>query len=170
MLIDGGAPLQNGHTEPLLREVLAALATFIRETDAAGWYSKGSVAGVMFTEIGPNDHTAIVPKVVKRLRDSLNNKFGSDRFSQLRLSFHLFPDDWNHEIPGRQSNATLYPDLTERDGSQRKLHTVKRVMDLTGSTLAILTLAPVLLLIAIAVKLSSKGPVFFKQKRVGQYG
>ena len=31
-------------------------------------------------------------------------------------------------------------------------------------------LAPVLFLIAAAVKLSSKGPIFFKQKRVGQYG
>jgi len=170
MLVDGGAPLQNGHTEPLLREVLNALASFIRETDAAGWYSQGVVAGVMFTEIGPDDHAAIVPKVVKRLRESLNNKLGSDRFNELRLSFHLFPDDWNHEIPGRPSNATLYPDLAERDGSQRKLHTVKRLMDVTGSVLAIVTLAPVLALIAIAVKLSSKGPVFFKQKRIGQYG
>ena len=170
MLIDGGAPQQNGYTEPLLREVLTTLASLIRETDAAGWYSQGTVAGVMFTEIGANDHAVIVPKVMTHLRDSLGDKLGADRVKQLRLSFHLFPDDWDHETPGRASNATLYPDLAERDGSQRKLHTVKRMMDVTGSMLAILTLAPVLALIAIAVKLSSKGPVFFKQKRVGQFG
>jgi lipopolysaccharide/colanic/teichoic acid biosynthesis glycosyltransferase len=170
MLIDGGAPLQNGHTEPVLREVLRTLAGLIRETDAAGWYSQGVVAGVMFTEIGTNDHAVIVPKVITHLRESLTDRLGADRVKQLQLSFHLFPDDWNHEISGRPSNATLYPDLAERDGSQRKLHTVKRVMDITGSVLAILTLAPVLFLIAMAVKLSSKGPIFFKQKRVGQYG
>jgi lipopolysaccharide/colanic/teichoic acid biosynthesis glycosyltransferase len=36
--------------------------------------------------------------------------------------------------------------------------------------LALLLFAPVLLAIALAIKLTSKGPVFFRQKRVGQYG
>jgi len=170
MLIDGGAPLQNGHTEPVLREVLMTLAGLIRETDAAGWYSHGAVAGIMFTEIGANDHAVIVPKVMKHLRETLGDKVGADGVKHLSFSFHLFPEDWDHGTPGRPSNATLYPDLAERDGSQRKLHTVKRLMDVTGSILAIIMLAPVLFLIAAAVKLSSKGPIFFKQKRVGQYG
>jgi lipopolysaccharide/colanic/teichoic acid biosynthesis glycosyltransferase len=43
-------------------------------------------------------------------------------------------------------------------------------MDIVGSVLALLIFAPVLLAIAIAIKLTSKGPVFFRQKRVGQYG
>ena len=38
------------------------------------------------------------------------------------------------------------------------------------STLGLLLLAPVLLLIAIAVKLDSPGPVLFRQERVGRYG
>jgi lipopolysaccharide/colanic/teichoic acid biosynthesis glycosyltransferase len=36
--------------------------------------------------------------------------------------------------------------------------------------LALFALSPLFLLIAIAVKLSSKGPVLFRQKRVGQFG
>ena len=47
---------------------------------------------------------------------------------------------------------------------------IKRIMDVVGSALALLLFAPVLLVIALAVKLTSKGPVFFRQKRVGQYG
>ena len=43
-------------------------------------------------------------------------------------------------------------------------------MDIVGSVLALLIFAPVLLAVAIAIKLTSKGPVFFRQKRVGQYG
>ena len=43
-------------------------------------------------------------------------------------------------------------------------------MDIAGSALALVVLAPLFLAIAIAIKISSKGPVFFRQKRIGQYG
>ena len=43
----------------------------------------------------------------------------------------------------------------------------KRLIDLILSACGILALAPVLLLLVIAIKLDSPGPVFFKQKRVG---
>ena len=46
----------------------------------------------------------------------------------------------------------------------------KRLFDLILSSLGLLVLAPVLLLIALAVKLDSPGPVFFRQERVGRYG
>ncbi|WDN59828.1 sugar transferase [Streptococcus parasuis] len=45
---------------------------------------------------------------------------------------------------------------------------LKRVIDIVISGLAIVVLSPVLLLIAIAIKLDSKGAVLFKQKRVGK--
>ncbi|MGQ7595393.1 sugar transferase [Streptococcus suis] len=45
---------------------------------------------------------------------------------------------------------------------------LKRVIDIVISGLAIVILSPVLLLIAVAIKLDSKGPVLFKQKRVGK--
>jgi len=47
---------------------------------------------------------------------------------------------------------------------------VKRVFDLVGTTLGLLAVAPVMIAIAIAIKLDSRGPVFFKQKRVGRRG
>ena len=47
---------------------------------------------------------------------------------------------------------------------------IKRIFDLIASTLGIIMISPILALIAIAIKLDSKGPVFFKQKRVGLYG
>ena len=43
-------------------------------------------------------------------------------------------------------------------------------MDIIGSLLALIICAPLLATIALAIKVSSKGPVFFKQKRVGHYG
>lgn len=46
----------------------------------------------------------------------------------------------------------------------------KRLFDLVLSTLGLLVLAPLLLLMALAIKLDSSGPVFFRQERVGRFG
>lgn len=44
---------------------------------------------------------------------------------------------------------------------------LKRIADIVGSTLALVVLAPLMAAIAVGVKLSSKGPVFYSQERVG---
>ncbi|MDE2402490.1 MAG: sugar transferase [Burkholderiales bacterium] len=46
----------------------------------------------------------------------------------------------------------------------------KRLFDWVLSSLGLLLLGPVLLLIALAIKLDSNGPVFFRQERVGRHG
>lgn len=46
----------------------------------------------------------------------------------------------------------------------------KRLFDLIASGIGLLVLAPVFLLIALAIKLESRGPVFFRQERVGRFG
>jgi exopolysaccharide biosynthesis polyprenyl glycosylphosphotransferase len=51
-----------------------------------------------------------------------------------------------------------------------KTRVSKRIFDLSASLVLLVLLAPLLLTLALIVKLSSKGPVFFIQKRVGQYG
>ena len=45
----------------------------------------------------------------------------------------------------------------------------KRVFDMVVSLLILLVLSPLLLLLALAVKLDSRGPVFYRQVRVGRY-
>jgi exopolysaccharide biosynthesis polyprenyl glycosylphosphotransferase len=61
--------------------------------------------------------------------------------------------------------------LTLVDIPSRKLaHDVKSVSDIVFSSTAIFLLSPILLLIAMMVKLSSDGPVFFVQERVGLRG
>ena len=57
-----------------------------------------------------------------------------------------------------------------RFGLTRSSWLVKRAMDLGGSLAALLFLAPLLALIALAIKLTSRGPVFFRQRRVGRDG
>ena len=47
---------------------------------------------------------------------------------------------------------------------------LKRTLDITGSILGLIGLSPILLIVAIAIKLGSKGPIIYKAKRVGQHG
>jgi exopolysaccharide biosynthesis polyprenyl glycosylphosphotransferase len=46
----------------------------------------------------------------------------------------------------------------------------KRAFDLMGASLGLLAISPLLIAIAIAIKLDSRGPVFFRQLRVGRHG
>lgn len=47
---------------------------------------------------------------------------------------------------------------------------VKRVFDIVGSLLLLVALAPVLVVVALLIKLSSSGPIFFAQERIGRNG
>lgn len=47
---------------------------------------------------------------------------------------------------------------------------IKRFLDLFLSVAGIIIVSPVLLITAMAIKIDSKGPIIFKQKRLGQYG
>jgi exopolysaccharide biosynthesis polyprenyl glycosylphosphotransferase len=57
-----------------------------------------------------------------------------------------------------------------RPGLTRSSRAVKRAMDIVGSSLGLFVLAPFGALAALAIKLDSPGPVFFRQPRVGRDG
>ena len=47
---------------------------------------------------------------------------------------------------------------------------LKRLIDLFGSLIGLIILSPFLLIIALGIKLTSKGPILFKQERLGRNG
>jgi len=152
-----------------LDRIFSALSLSTRETDVTGWCKNNSVVGVLFTEFG-DDRNAIPSTIMTRVSDTLRKNLSEQQFKQISFSFHLFPEEWNHDIPQRPSNPTLYPDLARRDNARKFFCVIKRIMDIAGSAFALLLFAPLFLLIATAIKLTSEGPVFFRQKRVGQHG
>ena len=170
MLLDMGSGLRSDKNEKALDKILSALSLSTRETDVTGWYRSNSVVGVMFTEFGAEDRNTILSTMMTRVSETLRNNLSSQQFGLISISFHLFPEEWNHDVPQRPSNPTLYPDLARRDSAKKFFCVIKRIMDIVGSALALLLFSPILLVIAIAIKLTSKGPVFFRQKRVGQHG
>lgn len=74
-----------------------------------------------------------------------------------RLSFLNQTKEKNREE--QEFNTKSHPNL--------RLSLGKRAFDIMFSFLALLVLAPIMLLVAIAIKLESKGPVFYISKRVG---
>jgi lipopolysaccharide/colanic/teichoic acid biosynthesis glycosyltransferase len=170
MLLDMGDSLRSEKNEKALDKILSALSLTTRETDFTGWYKKNSVVGVMFTEFGVEDRNAIPSTMMTRVSETLRNNLSSQQFGLISISFHLFPEEWNHDVPQRPSNPTLYPDLARRDNARKFFCVIKRIMDIAGSALALLVFAPLFLAVATAIKLTSNGPVFFRQKRVGQHG
>lgn len=60
-----------------------------------------------------------------------------------------------------------HPSGTQPSSTTRAL---KRALDVTGSILGLVLLAPLFLIVSIAIKLDTPGPVFFRQQRVGRRG
>jgi len=157
-------------TKRALDCIVAALLAACRDTDLVGWYKENCVVGVMFTGLVIGDRNSILGAILNRVSNTLRNELTFEQFSQISISFHLFPDDWENDKPGRPSNSALYPDLTNHNGGRKSLLVVKRAIDLLGSA-AITTLClPLFAAIAIAVRVSSKGPILFRQERIGQFG
>ena len=67
----------------------------------------------------------------------------------------------------RTEEVRPYYDSLVRKRGQLAL---KRVLDVAGAAALLVILSPVMLVLAVAIKLDSPGPVFFAQKRVGKNG
>ena len=169
MLLDMGDHLASETGEKNVSRLLAALLVSTRETDVVGWYESSRIVGVMFTEICIEDRKTIVSTMIARLSDMLRNNPGLEQFSRVGISFHVFPEDWDTDSR-KPSNPVFYPDLSRKKDNKRAFGALKRAMDIMGSLLALVVAAPVFAVIAIAIKVTSKGPVFFCQKRNGQHG
>lgn len=157
-------------TDKLLRKVASALSRSTRETDFAGWYEDHSVVGVIFTGIALSTKEAIVSVILTRIQAALSDNITPEQLKDINVSFHVFPEEWTEGEDGRRSNPKFYPDLLNECKLYKAKCLLKRLVDIGGSLLALLILSPLFLIIAVAVRLSSEGPVLFRQPRLGQYG
>jgi exopolysaccharide biosynthesis polyprenyl glycosylphosphotransferase len=65
--------------------------------------------------------------------------------------------------------ATLFVELAAKDHTRETAEAAKRILDVTGAAVALVLLAPVFLIIGLAIKLTSPGSIFLVQERHG-YG
>jgi lipopolysaccharide/colanic/teichoic acid biosynthesis glycosyltransferase len=170
MLLELSGPSRSGKGN-LLNQAAPALLSSIRETDIAGWHQETLALGVIFAELGVTHLESPLATLRARVTGLLQSVLPADELARIRITFHRFPEDWGqNDAELKVEKEKLYPDVVKRDESRLLSRALKRTIDVLGSALGLLLLSPVLVVIALAIKLSSPGPILFRQTRIGRYG
>ncbi len=155
----------NGSTlPPRVADISAALRLDSRETDVYGWYRSPGALGAIYTALRGAERSAVQTALMAKTERALGEVFKPEQLRQIAVSFHFFPEDES------KTDRDLYPDLKDRDKSKAPYLFLKRVIDVAGSLVGLVLFAPVLLVVAPLIKLTSDGPVLFKQRRLGRFG
>jgi lipopolysaccharide/colanic/teichoic acid biosynthesis glycosyltransferase len=169
MLLEPGRLLQSAKA-PIMQNVMLAISQSTRDTDLKGWYKDGAIVGVIFTEVGGGADEAVIQSLSAKITESLRGVLGMPETDEVKLSFHLFPEDWDDSDPGCPVKSSLHVALAGEINQKRFSLIVKRMIDIMASVAGLILCLPVFVLIALAIKLTSRGPVLFRQVRLGQYG
>ncbi len=73
----------------------------------------------------------------------------------------------NESIATSISTVNEYKNILSKNTTYIK---IKRILDIIFSTIGLIILSPIFAIIALAIKIESKGPVFFKHTRIGKNG
>jgi len=161
---------QNGSSQKQLQDIGSVCALASRETDLVGWYSYGATIGIVFTELGEGQSGAIAETLRAKFGLTLRESLGSAKADSISISVHIFPQVWDREQTSHIADSKLYPDLGLQGSRKQFLLAIKRLIDVFASFAILLVLSPILAAIAVAIKLTSSGPVLFEQDRLGQFG
>jgi lipopolysaccharide/colanic/teichoic acid biosynthesis glycosyltransferase len=139
------------------RALLAAIATASRDTDVVGWFKKRQTLGIILPADARQHHTR---------NTDLFRALEAQSVRGFSIQLCLLHTASGTPNPGpHASDPLLAPMLYE--SRPRRYDVVKRLLDLTLSVILLVVLAPVMAVVAALVKLTSRGPVLFKQQRVG---
>jgi lipopolysaccharide/colanic/teichoic acid biosynthesis glycosyltransferase len=157
---------EDSASTPLWKTTIEALSAARRETDVVGWLEKRAVLGVILPDMGGSE-PAIAREMESRVRRELAMRVNAETAARFSIRLHL------HLEPKLADGASFAVDpliLTLRSSERSATinDRMKRGLDVMGSLALLLILSPLFFLIAILVKLQSRGPVFFRQVRVGQ--
>jgi len=170
MLLDGHLIHENGTNAGVVETLISAVSEATRETDLVGWHEQGKVLAIIFTELNLEGKDPITEVLHSKMRKALQHNLDHKLVSKLAITAHLFPESWDTGRSDRVADIKLYPELSEKTTRKHIPTVLKRGMDILGSGILLLILSPLLALIALAIKLSSQGPVIFEQERLGQFG
>ena len=143
-----------------MRKLLDIVRTKIRDTDISGFVDHKTI-GVLLP------HTD--EKGAKELTEKIIN---GNKHQQFTTPTSTYPD---HIFESLTKNGYIHPDAFpfELENSTEALWfklLLKRGIDIVGSIIGMLTLMPVMLFTALAIRATSSGPVIFKQIRLGKQG
>jgi lipopolysaccharide/colanic/teichoic acid biosynthesis glycosyltransferase len=159
--LDNGLSSELVHgTDSVWPSVIDALTGAVGETAFLGWLEREAVLGAIApVSRGPDQETLLRRELARRLGPVTAARFAIRSHVYLpTVAAHLGngPAD-----PSRKAASASDRTPTVRDG-------IKRCLDVAGSLTLLLLLSPVFVLIALLMKLTSPGPILFRQTRIGQ--
>lgn len=152
-----------------LNRIFRTLRSSTRETDITGWYEYEATIGVIFTEIGDGPVGSAIEALSNRVTQALCEALSTEMIDPSALSFHVYPEDTNQDPPP-PVDPMLYRDIDQNAATRPASRVLKRTMDVVGSLLGLIVCAPIFVVLAAIIRLTSKGPMLFRQQRIGQYG
>lgn len=152
---------------PVWAPLIETVAATMRETDVLGWFERQAVLGVILTDLDAFDGARRL-ELENRLRRALAARHDAAPVGGVSIHFYFHAAPNGATVDGLLPAEPLLVRLRPQTRRGRLYGTIKRALDFVGSLMLLVALAPLLLLIALAVKLTSPGPVFFRQVRVGQ--
>jgi exopolysaccharide biosynthesis polyprenyl glycosylphosphotransferase len=143
-----------------IQEFIASLHKNTRESDIKGWVDR-DVIGLILPDTDENGVKQFVKKIAEGnggFNYSVTTGTYPDHlFVKLLMEEEGLPDFFPLDLDGPM----------EAHGFQIAL---KRVMDILGSLVGLILFSPIMLATAIAIKMTSPGPIIFKQTRFGKKG
>jgi lipopolysaccharide/colanic/teichoic acid biosynthesis glycosyltransferase len=170
LLVDVKDAIQDSLKVRTLQRITQTLCEVTRETDLIGWYVKDHLIGVIATEIGQASSKEVRQRMSEKFHTAFAQVLGQRKASQITISFHFYPEEQQNGDLTDSPNQALYPDLSRTKASRKLAFGFKRAIDIAGSAIALVLLSPICGLIALVIKLTSDGPVLFRQPRLGHYG
>lgn len=161
-----------GITEPSSRhgafqQIFQLLRCTVRETDIIGWYQQDCTFAFIFSDLNSTDEN-VVNVLRDKITEGINMLLPHELVRRIRISVHVFPKRKGSDAG--ESERLFYPDLPSQSQALRAALALKRLIDVTLSALLLCLLGPLLLSLALLIKLTSKGPAIFTQLRIGQGG
>ena len=141
-----------------------ALSRTALDADLIGWFEQGGVLGLIrsLDDHSPAEATATVLAALQQELMRGLASVNADACS-IRLEIYSPHSDAIPPVLFDAGSHSWQPQQLARD-------TAKRMLDIAGSTTFLIAFAPVFLFVSALVKLTSAGPVFFRQQRVGEAG
>lgn len=170
LLIDISRLIETTQNIEIVDKVKTSLNLSLREVDIRGWYNNNNrTIGVLFTEIESMDEASI-DTIIHKIYDRFCERLDPNWIMKIYISFHIFPETKQGLSSDEPFNINLYPDLVKQGLDKKFSLFIKNIFDIVGSAIALLLFSPLFLIIAAAIKATSRGPVFFRQERVGLNG
>lgn len=169
MLIDFTNAFDAGIHEELFGAVTRAINSFTRETDVKGWYKDNQVIGTVFTDVPLEKIETLKARVPGEIE---NHGVAMELVKSLRITFHVYPEDrWDRvQTEKKPFDTAIYPDLEKKRQADKTKMFLKRAFDVAGAVAGLIVFSPFFIAVPVLIKLTSRGPVFFRQVRAGESG